>query len=29
MITIVMLTMNFIADILIVMLDPRLRKGGK
>ncbi|PKF51944.1 ABC transporter permease [Enterovibrio nigricans] len=29
MITIVMLTMNFVADVLIVALDPRLRKGGK
>ncbi|MDD1784232.1 ABC transporter permease [Enterovibrio sp. ZSDZ35] len=29
MITIVMLTMNFLADVLIVALDPRLRKGGK
>ncbi|RXJ73748.1 peptide ABC transporter permease [Veronia nyctiphanis] len=29
MITLVMLLFNFLADILVVMLDPRLRKGGK
>jgi peptide/nickel transport system permease protein len=27
--TLVMLFFNFLADVLVVMLDPRLRKGGK
>ncbi|WP_028023910.1 ABC transporter permease [Enterovibrio calviensis] len=27
--TLVMLFFNFLADVLIVLLDPRLRKGGK